>query len=460
VRYAGEGSAGGAWNVALMGYDATWSSADQVPRRALDNGLITRFGSLDTTLGGQTSRYSVSGDWTADLGPGRLRLNAYSVDYDLNLFSNFTYFLDDPNDGDQFEQLDERQVTGGELAYSFGGSRSTHTFGTSLRYDDIGDVGLFRTRDLERLSTVRRDSVDELALGVYYANETRWNDRFRSVLGLRADRYDFDVRSNLPENSGTADDSLLSPKMSLIYIVNDAAEVYLSAGRGFHSNDARGTTITIDPVTGNPADRVDPLVPTRTGEIGVRAFVADRLNVSAALWRIDLDSELLFVGDAGNTDASRPSTRYGIEVPLYYRATDRVTLDFEVALTESHFTEPDPAGDEIPGSIDRVFAAGVTFEQPRGLYGSARLRYFGPRPLVEDGSVESDSSLILNAGLGWRGRAVDLRVDVLNLLDAEDDDITYFYASRLPGEPAAGVEDLHFHPIEPRTVRVHTSWTF
>jgi len=389
-----------------------------------------------------------------------VRLNAYTINYDLNLFSNFTYFLDDPIDGDQLEQVDERRVTGGELAYSFRDGKSSHTFGTSLRYDDVGDVGLFRTRDLERLSTVRRDSVDELAFGVYYSNETRWNDRFRSVLGLRADRYEFDVTSNLPENSGSADDSLLSPKMSLIYAVNDAAEVYLSAGRGFHSNDARGTTITIDPVTGEPANRVDPLVSARTGELGVRAFVAERLNVSAALWRVDLDSELVFIGDAGNTEASRPSTRYGIEVPLYYRPTDRVTLDFEVALTESHFTEPDPAGDKIPGSIDRVFAAGVTFEQPRGLYGSARLRYFGPRPLVEDGSVESGSSLILNAGLGWRRGAVDVRADVLNLLDSADDDITYFYASRLPGEPAEGREDLHFHPIEPRTVRVHASWKF
>src|SRR5262245_66616513 len=118
----------------------------------------------------------------------------------------------------------------------------------------------------------------------------RWNDRFRSVLGLRADRYDFDVMSDRPENSGTANDSLLSPKMSLIYTVSDAAEVYLSAGRGFHSNDARGTTITVDPKTGDPADRVDPLVPARTGELGVRAFVADRVNVSAASWRVDLDS--------------------------------------------------------------------------------------------------------------------------------------------------------------------------
>ena len=203
-------------------------------------------------------------------------------------------------------------------------------------------MGLFRTRDLERVSTVRRDSVEELALGLYYSAETRWNERFRSVLGVRADRYDFDVTSDLAANSGTAGDSLFSPKVSLIYSVGTDAEVYLSAGQGFHSNDARGTTITVDPVSGDPADAVDPLVAARSSEIGVRAFVDDRVNVSAALWRVELDSELLFIGDAGNTEASRPSTRYGIEVPLYYRPTDRVTLDFEIALTRIavHGTRP------------------------------------------------------------------------------------------------------------------------
>ena len=460
LRYAGETSKGGAFNLALMGYDATWSSADQIPRRALESGSVGRFGSLDPSLGGETSRYSVSGDWSAEVGAGRLRSSAYTIDYDLDLFSNFTYFLDDPLDGDQLEQVDERRVTGGDLAYSLGNAATTHTVGMTLRYDDIGDVGLFRTRALERVSTVRRDSVEELAVGVYYANETRWSERLRSVLGLRADHYGFDVTSDLAVNSGSAGDTLLSPKASLVYSLNDAAELYLSAGRGFHSNDARGTTITIDPASGVPADAVDPLVAARSVEVGVRAFVAARWNVSAAWWRVELDSELLFIGDAGNTEASRPSLRQGIEVPLYYRLTERMTLDVEVSVGEARFTDAAAAGDEIPGSIDRVLAAGFTFEQPQGFYGSARLRYFGDRPLVEDGSVRSESSSVVNLGLGFRRGAVDVRVDVLNALDSDDDDITYFYASRLPGEPLEGVEDLHFHPLEPRTVRAHATWRF
>src|SRR5690606_38347552 len=147
-------------------------------------------------------------------------------------------------------------------------------------------------------------------------------------------------------------------------------------------------------------------------------------------------------------------------LPLYYRLNDRVTFDLELALTESEFTEDDPAGSEIPGSIDRVVSAGIAFERPRGWYGSARIRYFGPRPLIEDGSIESGSSTVVNAALGMRLGKLDLRLDVLNLFDSDDEDIAYFYASRLPGEPAQGVEDVHFHPIEPRTVRLHVSYGF
>src|SRR5690606_16712028 len=184
--------------------------------------------------------------------------------------------------------------------------------------------------------------------------------------------------------------------------VGDRTEIYASAGKGFHSNDARGTTISIDPASGDPADRVSPLVDSHAFEVGFRSFVAERLNVSAALWLLELDSELLFIGDAGNTEASRPSKRYGVEFPLYYRPTETLTLDLELALTQSKFTEFDAAGDKIPGAIDEVLSAGVSWQKPSGLYGSLRMRYFGPRPLVEDGSVESQSSTVVNLSAGYR----------------------------------------------------------
>jgi outer membrane receptor protein involved in Fe transport len=268
------------------------------------------------------------------------------------------------------------------------------------------------------------------------------------------------VESDLAANSGDADDAMFAPKASVIYSLSDTTELYASAGKGLHSNDARGTTITIDPGSGDPAEPVSPLVDSHGLEVGLRTFVDQKLNVSAALWLLDLDSELLFIGDAGNTEASRPSRRYGIEVPLYYRPTDRLTFDVELAFTHAEFTESDPAGDEIPGSIDQVLAAGVTLQNPNGFYTTARLRYFGPRPLIEDGSIESDSSTVVNLTFGWKRTNLDLRLDVLNAFDSDDHDITYWYGSRLDGEPDEGVEDYHFHPIEPRNVRAYLSWHF
>ena len=240
--------------------------------------------------------------------------------------------------------------------------------------------------------------------------------------------------------------------------MTERTEAYFSAGTAFHSNDARGTVITTDPASGDPARRVDPLVRSKGAEIGVRYFSENTLNASAALWVLQLDSELLFVGDAGNTEPSGSSIRYGIEIPVYYRLNETWLFDVELALTESRFRDPVDGGDEVPGSVDRVLAAGTVAEFGNGAYGTLRVRYFGDRPLVEDGSVRSGSSTVWNLGFGYKVGRLDFRVDVLNLFDSGDDDITYYYESRLPGEPAAGIGDLHFHPLEPRTVRAYLTW--
>jgi len=463
LRYSQQNDRGTEWDIMLMGYDASWNSPDQIAQRAIDSGLVNRLGSLDTTIGGETSRYSVSGSLLRPLGSDRqLHAHAYLIDYDMDLFSNFTYFLDDPVDGDQFEQVDRRTVLGGDLSYLWSVSNrveTTYTVGMSLRRDDIDEVALFRTEDQERLATVRNDKVLESSTGVYVQAETRWNDRWRTQFGLRADFYDFSVRSNLPANSGDTNDAILAPKLSVIYALDTESELYLSTGRGFHSNDARGTTIRIDPSSGAAVDQVDPLVASTGAEVGFRTFRDEKLNLSASLWYLELDSELLFVGDAGITEPSRPSRRYGIELPVYYRIGHWV-LDLELALTNSRYIDDDPAGDEIPGSIERVIAAGVAMQYPNGVYGSLRARHFGDRPLTEDGVVRSESSTVLSMLLGYRRNSMDFRVEVLNLLDAADQDIAYFYTSRLAGEPAGGVDDVHLHPMEPRTVRASFTWNF
>lgn len=469
VRYTAETDRGDVWNVAFMAYDASWNSADQIPRRAVEQNLIDRRGSLDTTVGGESSRYSLSAGWLRDTANSTWRARAYVIDYDLDLLSNFTYFADDPVDGDQFQQIDDRIIYGGEASLQLGEAASQgqmqHTFGVEFRYDDIDEVALNRTVAGRFASTVRQDSVGEGSVGVYYENQYLWGDRLRSVVGIRYDYYDFDVSSNIALNSGQNDDSLISPKLALIYTWSDETELYANGGYGMHSNDARGTTIQVDPVTLEAVDAVDALVRSKGAEIGGRTFLTDRLNVSVALWYLELDSELLFVGDAGNTEALGPSERYGIEIPIYYQ-TENWKFDIELALTRSEFSE---TGEKIPGALDRVIAAGAYFDYPSGWYGTARVRHFGERPLIEDGSAESDPTTVVNAMLGyrWGNNAWDLRAELLNVFDSADDDITYFYESRLrtpfgPGgtlEPAP-VEDVHFRSVEPRMLRVTLNYNF
>ncbi len=470
LRYAAETDRGDLWDVAFMAYDASWNSADQIPRRAVEQGVISDLGQLDKTVGGTTSRYSLSGSWLREQDDTRWRARGYIVDYEMDLLSNFTYYANDPVNGDQFQQVDDRIIYGGDLSLKLGEANSRgrmqNLFGVEFRYDDIAEVTLNQTVEGQFLSNVRSDEVDEASVGVYYENQYAWTNKLRSVIGVRYDYYDFEVRANLPANAGTGDDALVSPKVALIYAASDEVELYANAGYGMHSNDARGVTITVDPVTGDPIDPVDPLVQSKGAEIGGRAFITDRLNFSVALWYLELDSELLFVGDAGTTEPQGPSERYGIEIPIYYQ-TEHWKYDLELAFTHSEFSA---TGEEIPGALDRVIAAGAYFDYPSGIYGSGRIRHFGPRPLIEDGSAESSSTTVVNAMLGYRwgrGEAWDVRAELLNVLDSDDDDITYFYESRLrepfgPGgtlEPA-GVEDTHFRRVEPRSVRVSVTRSF
>ena len=434
-------------------YDGKWNSSDQIPQRAVDAGQIGRFGNIDPTDGGKSRRLAVSGELRHD----KTNLTAYAMNYKLNLFSDFTYFLDNPVQGDQFEQEDRRNYYGFHLRQQVGesGGKFTAFVGLQGRYDDIGRVGLFHNQNRVRFETVRQDKVKESSIAPYIQAEYKFNPRLRASVGGRYDYYRFDVDSSIAANSGKVNDSLFSPKGSLAYRVGKNDETYFSIGRGFHSNDARGTTITVDPNDPNvPADRVTPLVRSNFAEIGVR-HARGGLQSTLALFGLDSASELIFVGDAGTTEPSRPSRRTGIEFTNYYNVGNGLILDADFAYAKARFRDSDPVGNRIPGALEGIVALGATYERERGITGALRLRYFGPRPLIEDNSQRSDSSALVNARVGYKWKKdLRLNVDVYNLFNAAVSDIDYYYTSRLPGEPAAGVEDTHFHPSEKRSLRI------
>ncbi|HXR59470.1 MAG TPA: TonB-dependent receptor [Burkholderiales bacterium] len=463
LRYS-QGTAASGWNLMAMGYSAKWNSTDQIPQRAVDSGAIGRFGAIDPTDGGKTSRTSLSGEWRRSERDGSAAANFYLIRSRLDLFSNFTYFLNDPANGDQFQQAERRTTAGGSVSRTWigklAGYSSSTVAGLQFRTDGLAPVALYDTAARVRLSTVREDRARVSSFSPWVQNTLEWTRWLKTIAGLRADSFRSRVDSDNPANSGKARDSMLSPKLSLVLGPWSRTEFFANWGRGFHSNDARGTTITVDPASGAAAQRVDPLVRTKGEEIGVRAQPAKALTTSLALWRLDQASELLFVGDAGTTEPSRASRRTGLEALAQYEPRPWLSLDASLAFTRARFSAPDPAGDFIPGAPDKVASAGVTVEGLQGWFGSLRLRYFGPRPLIEDNSARSQSTSLVNLRVGYAfDKKTRLSVDVYNLFNAKQNDIDYFYASQLRGEPAP-VLDRHFHPVESRAARVTLALEF
>ena len=451
-------------SITAMAYRSFWDSTDQIPERAVDAGLISPFGRIDPTNGGRTSRYSISGQYHDLRGDDRVRVSAYAISYQLNLFSNFTYALDYPEQGDQFEQVDRRVVFGGESSLErdshLFGTSGTNTIGVQLRNDIIPSVALKRTSARETFLTTRDDSVYEGSVGVYAKNETVWTEKLRTTTGLRGDLYEFNVNSSNDANSGNEIAGKVSPKGGIVLGPWADTEFYGNAGLGFHSNDARGTTISVDPSTGEKSDPVNPLVLARGAEVGVRTAAIPDVNSTISLWLLDLSSELVFLGDAGLTEPNRASRRMGIELSNFYKPASWLTIDADYSASRARFREDDPAGDYVPGSINQVFTAGISTELPAGFFAGFRTRYFGPRALIEDNSARSSSTFLSNARAGYAFQNLKFTLDILNVFDSGDHDIDYFYRSRLEGEPADGFDDIHFHPVEPREFRGTLSYTF
>jgi outer membrane receptor protein involved in Fe transport len=479
------------FEVFAQAYRADWDATDQIPLRAVkDTGPnhIDRLGFVDETDGGDTERYALSASGWRSGEHSHTRAQVYGVYYALDLFSNFTYYLDDPINGDQIHQHDRRGIFGGDLEHDWFGEIAGFDHetrvGLSLRHDTIPSVALRRSVKRRLLSTVREDDVNETSLGIWGESTITLVEKLRVIGGLRADGYRFDVDADfinpdtgLPANSGTETDGIVSPKFALVVGPWAKTEGYLNLGMGFHSNDARGTTISVDPSscdTNNtpichPASPVDPLVRSNGAELGVRTEVLPGLHSSLALWMLDLDSELVFVGDAGTTEAGPPSRRLGIEWANYYEPTEYLAFDFDLSWTDARLRETDDSQDEIPGAIPLVMSAGIMGDLPWDLYAALRLRYLGEFSMVESGDEKSGSTTLVNLRLGYempppagsefRQGDWGAALDILNLFDSKDRDIAYYYESRLEDELTSS-EGVHFHPVEPLTVRFSVTRRF
>jgi len=461
------------WHVSALAYRSRWTATDQVPQRLIDAGRFNgpgfsrsfgRYDSLDPTTGGESHRSSLSGDWHIDGVAGRTQVSAYALRYDLDLNSNFSYALERPADGDQFKQTDKRTVYGADAEHTFnhdiGAFPARTVAGVQLRHDRIR-VGLFDSVARRITNTVREDEVRQTQLGVFAQTSLEFTPELRAVLGLRADRLQARVNAlTLPANGGTAGDTQLSPKLTVVWAVTPKTEIFFNTGRGFHSNDARGMTARIDPKTGSPVDAVPALVPLTGAEIGLRTEAVRGLQSSVSVWGLRSASELVYIGDAGATEASLGSRRRGIEFSNRWQPVPWFLFDADLAFSHARLND----GSRIPNAIDRVASVAGTLKNLNGWTTSLQWRYLGAGALAEDNSVRSFPSSTFNLratkALGRvLGAEASVTLDVFNLFDRKVNDIQYFYESQLPGE-AAPVADRHVHPAEPRNLRLTLQVSF
>jgi outer membrane receptor protein involved in Fe transport len=486
LRYS-SGNAGNGYSITAMIYSGTWNATDQIASRALNEtpgfGL---YDSLDPGDGGNSHRCSLSAEWHKADADTAAKVLLYGFYYDMDLFSNFTYYLNSPQ-GDQMEQQDKRWVGGTKASNTWfgqvGNMAMENTAGLQIRSDSINN-GLYQTVNRARTdkysydgatipAVICSDAVWEASVAPYFENKTQWMDKIRSILGLRWDYYHFDVDANLPVNSGTQNAQLASPKGSLVFGPWANTEYYLSGGLGYHSNDGRGVTEKIDPSSGDIVTPATALVRTSGAEIGVRTVAVQGLQSTLAVWLLNIDSELVFDGDHGTTAPSAPSQRYGIEWSNYYTLNRWLDVDADFSFSHAMFTQTvydddtGISGRYIPEAVNSVVAAGISCHQPEeyGFFSELRLRFFGPRPLTEDDSVQSGSTILLSAKAGYNfNKNWTLSIEGFNLLNRKDHDIDYYYPSRLENEAAGpdngGYNDIHFKPVEPLSFRLELTAKF
>ncbi len=468
------------WSLSYSHYRASWTATNQVPQRALDRGLIERFGTLDPSSGGITSRDALTGNWAERNNGQRRNATAYLISYGFDLFSDFTYFtrgcesapLPSACQGgralDQFQQRDRRTVFGINIsqqsAMKWWRYDAVRSVGADWRHDNITSLGLYDTSQRIVDKATRDDQAKLDSLALWLKTETILSDKLRLHLGARWDYQNAQVMSNLSANSGQRSDSILSPKFSLSYSPSKALDLYFNYGQGFHSNDARGSLIKLDPRDPSQAAAAGTrLVRVTEYEIGLRHQISKNLSSTAALWKMTLGSELLFAGDAGATEASRPSTRHGIEWALNWQASKSLKFDADINLTQSSYSDLAPTGNYIPGAVPKMFSVGATFNSGHWLIG-ARIRHLGARPLTEDNAIQSRPSSLASVKASYRAtQHLELSVEIFNLFNARVDDAAYAYASRLPGETAftsATPASLQVHPGTPRTLRLGLKASF
>ena len=483
--------------LSMGAFSSAWNASGQIPQRAIDQGLISRWGSIDNMEGGSTGRYNASVDYHFMEGYEHdFQIQAFVTQYDFKLYSNFTYWLDDPVNGDMIEQNDHRQIYGINTRYSFykpfGNIRSYSRLGGSYRADHI-DLSLWKSPDRNRMSPFTDHTVFETNMAFWLEEDLVFSRLFKIQAGLRGDYFTFDVRDHLeataaaanglPHASGYDQAVIMSPNLNLVLSPGRSLDIYLNGGTGFHSNDARDVIISqkvnrmirSGQAEGQTHDEIeqglleqhfDPdyagitTLPRAAGaELGIRAGSGNRILLSLAGWYLHLEEELVFIGDAGSTEISGETRRLGIDTEIRLQLAKWIWADFDLNLSDGRYLNEPEGANYIPLAPRISSQGGINFLHNSGMEGSLRYRYVGDRPANEDNSVLASGYFIGNIILAYRFLGFRIFTQLENILNTSWNEAQFDTESRLFHE-ISPVSELHFTPGYPFNIQAGISYEF
>lgn len=452
--------------ISMGAFSSAWNASGQIPQRAIDQGLLSRWGSIDPMEGGATSRYNMSVDYHFMEGYEHdFQLQAYVSQYDFRLYSNFTFFLNDSLKGDMIEQNDHRQILGMNARYSYykslGKIKSYTRVGATYRGDHI-DLSLWKSPDRKRFAPLTDHTVAESNMAFWVEEELIFSRFFRMQLGLRGDYFVFDVSDNLDpalvpdyglvHASGYEQAAILSPNLNLVLSPVRSLDIYLNGGSGFHSNDAR------DVIIAQSAGLTS--LPRATGaELGARVGGGSRMILTLAGWYLHLEEELVFIGDEGSTESSGETRRIGLDFELRLQLAKWAWADFDLNLSDGRYVNEVEGADYIPLAPRVSSQGGVNFQHPSGIEGALRYRYIGDRPANEDNSVVATGYFIGNVVLAYRIHGFRIFAQLENLLNTEWNEAQFDTESRLFHETAS-YSEIHFTPGNPLNIQAGVSFEF
>ncbi|MCB2376154.1 TonB-dependent receptor [Hymenobacter sp. BT635] len=437
-------------------FTSRWDASGQVPERAIRDGRISRFGSIDPSEGGRTDRTNATAVLTTTLPHDAvLRQQAYFVNYNFNLYSNFTFFLDNPENGDEIQQNEQRNVYGYTGTYertSRLGSRTLRSvLGIGTRLDDV-DLALRQTVNRAVRDTIVSGRVYEQNFNAYLDETLPLTERLTLNAALRVDYFRFAFQEQRDAaQSGRAGKGRVSPKLNLYYDLTPSVQLFARSGFGFHSNDARAVVLS-------PGANV---LPRAIGyEVGSTFKPVPSLVVNTALWALHLQDELVYVGDGGFTESAGRTRRYGADLSLRYQLTRTLFVDADLNYNHGRLVEAHPDSNRIPLAPTFTSIGGLTLKQPSGLSASLRYRHLNDRPANEYNSVRARGYFLFDALVSYTHGRFQVGASAENLLNVEWNQAQFDTQSRLPGEGAEGVSELHFTPGTPFFLKGNVSVFF